>query len=56
MVDAFSKWPEVIEMSSNNTAKTIEALLHEGESNHYNTAKTIEALLHEGESNYWNNV
>ena len=26
LVDAFSKWPEVIEMSSSTTAKTIEAL------------------------------
>ena len=28
LVDAFSKWPEVIEMNSSTTAKTIEALRH----------------------------
>ena len=28
IVDAFSKWPEVIEMNSSTTAKTIEALRH----------------------------
>ena len=28
LVDAFSKWPEVIEMSSSTTAKTIETLRH----------------------------
>ena len=28
IVDAFSKWPEVIEMNCSTTAKTIEALQH----------------------------
>jgi len=27
-MDAFSKWPKVIEMNSSTTTKTIEALCH----------------------------